>query len=716
VFTTREALAAPFDAQRNRFELTQLAREDAVKLVERALNQDAEGAGAAADAEREAIEQLVEAVHGHARTLGLLVPALRSRGVEKTRASLVELMEEMDRKFPGSREKSLFASVELSLRRLSPANRERVRVLGVFYGVVDLLVLREITHWEDVDIASLTRELIETGLATPDPYEHVTLHPALCPYLRGKTDASVDRALTLHWGNAMREYIGYLRMLRSENIKQAEIGVTLTVLEMPNFFALLKQVECSGDAEATMDLAISLLGLLENVGTPRILQRVRQVCDSAAQAPRETWNHRSFEARLTTIQDQLANSRLREALEGAQQLLQRARQAGEHLYAVADYDLASACHLLARVFEMTMAYDLALPLLDEAQKRFENFERKSPGQGAERMALICTSERGDCLYNLGRLDHAAATYAECIRRNEKAGNARAVAVGKCQLAKVCERQGRGAEALQALEEGREVFRRLKEERMVAATWHQIGNVYFGEKQREAAEDAYRKALQISVHVGNATVGDATLQANALTQLGHLYGDLLGRFEEAVTFYRQAADRYSEIGNAGNEGRARRNLAKSLRIIGHLDEARRECRAAITCCAPFGHATQPWLAWDELFEIESDAGNASAAAEAKRQAISLCVAYRRDGGEFEYPSMISLDVIQKLIAGDQVGAATQLQGLDRDPQLDTSTRSFIRVIQAIVAGSRDRSLADTPGLKYRMAAEILFLLETLEKLR
>jgi hypothetical protein len=79
-------------------------------------------------------------------------------------------------------------------------------------------------------------------------------------------------------------------------------------------------------------------------------------------------------------------------------------------------------------------------------------------------------------------------------------------------------------------------------------------------------------------------------------------------------------------------------------------------------------------------------------------------------------MISLDVIQKLIAGEQVGAATQLQGLDRDPQLDTSTRSFIRVIQAIVAGNRDRTLADTTGLDYTMAAEILFLLETLEKPR
>src|SRR5260370_19588722 len=39
VFTSREALPAPFDAERNRRELHQLDRQDAVKLVERALNQ-----------------------------------------------------------------------------------------------------------------------------------------------------------------------------------------------------------------------------------------------------------------------------------------------------------------------------------------------------------------------------------------------------------------------------------------------------------------------------------------------------------------------------------------------------------------------------------------------------------------------------------------------------------------------------------------------------
>src|SRR6185369_3175378 len=130
VFTSREALPTPFDDERSRRELHQLDREDAVKLVERTLNREAAGAGAASDSARESIEQLVDAVHGHARTLALLAPALRSRGVEATRTSLVELMAEMERKFPGSREKSVFASVELSLRRMSPGNRDKARVLG----------------------------------------------------------------------------------------------------------------------------------------------------------------------------------------------------------------------------------------------------------------------------------------------------------------------------------------------------------------------------------------------------------------------------------------------------------------------------------------------------------------------------------------------------------------------------------------------------------
>ncbi len=139
----------------------------------------------------------MDAVHGHARTLALLAPALHSRGVEATRKSLDKLMTEMEQKFPGSREHSVFASVELSLQRLSAANRDRARVLGVFHGAADLDALRHMMQWEQADVDSLAVELVETGLATPNRYNHLTLNPALCPYLRAQLDAAEREALTL---------------------------------------------------------------------------------------------------------------------------------------------------------------------------------------------------------------------------------------------------------------------------------------------------------------------------------------------------------------------------------------------------------------------------------------------------------------------------------------------------------------------------------------
>ena len=363
-------------------------------------------------------------------------------------------MAEMERKFPGSREKSVFASVELSLRRMSPADRDKARVLGVFHGGFKLETLGLMMQWEEADVTSLAGELIETGLATPNRYNHLTLNPALCPYLRGQIDAAERETLTARWGEAMRAYVGFLDQQRSQN---TEIAATLTVLELPNLFALLEEVQPAGDAEATIGLATSLYSLLQLLGKPRLLERVAQVRDAAAAALGETWSHARFEAQRTRIEQQLAGGRLREAFDGAQELLQRARAAGGRAYPRADYDLAVACFLLARVLKTAGGSEQALPLLDEAQKRFEAIANERANEAAERMASVCFSERGDCLLNLGRLDEAAAAYEESIRRAEKLGDERDVAVGKPQLGTVRMQQRRYKEALEAYEEARERF-------------------------------------------------------------------------------------------------------------------------------------------------------------------------------------------------------------------------------------------------------------------
>lgn len=713
VFTSREALPAPFDAPRHRRELHRLDREDAVKLVERALNAD-DGAGAGAtlgatiNAAREPIEALVETVHSHASTLALLAPELRGRGVEATREALVELMAAMERQFPGSREHSLFASVELSLRRMSGANRDRARVLGVFHGGVDLDVLRMMMEWENADVTALAGELIATGLATPNRYNHLTLNTALCPYLRGRMDAPERQALTTRWVQAMRAYAEFLIEQRG---KDTEVAATLTMLELPNLFALLDLVQRADDVEATIGLATSLYSLLQALGKPRLLERVGQVRDAAAAALGDAWNHARFQAARTRIEQQLAGGRLREAFEGSQQLLQRARTAGGQAYPGADYDLAMACILLARVLKRAGGSEQALPLLDEARKLFEAVAKERPGAGAERMASVCLTEQGDCLRDLGRFDEAATAYEEAIRRDEQRRADRDVAVGKGELGTVRMLQRRYPEALAAYAEARERFTRLDEPRSVAVSWHQTGMVYQHAGQPEAAEDVYRKSLAIKVRLG-----DVPGQAGTLGQLGNLYDDELNRPEEEAAFYKQAADKYAEGGDTANEGRVRSNLGDTLRKLRRFDEARQEIRRAIECNEQFGHASEPWTTWSVLAKIETDAGNPAAAAEAKGKAIACYLAYRRDGGENQNgDGRMTLAVTQSLLAGDPAQAASLLQRLAARPGA-AWLLTFIRALQAIVAGRRDRTLADAPDLDHTMAAEILFLIETLEKPR
>jgi len=707
VFTSREALPSPFDAARNRRELHQLDREDAVKLVERVLNASGDNAGASSDAAREEIEQLVDAVHCHARTLALLAPSLREQGVDATRQSLVKLMAEMEKNFPGSRDRSVFASVELSLRRMSQANRDRTRVLGVFHGGVYLGVLQAMMQWEKEHVVSLASELVQTGLATPNRHDHLTLNPALCPYLRGRMEAAERETLTARWVAVMRSYIGLLVQQRRQNV---ELAATLTMLELPNLFALLEIAQHAWDAATTIDLATSLYQLLQSLGKPQLLARVGDVRDTAASALSDVWNHTQFDATRSRIEQQLASRRLQEALTGAQQLLHHARLSGEQAYLYADYDVATAFFLLARVLIHVGRSEQALPLLDESRQRFEGIAKVRLSKAAENMAAKCFSEQGACLWLLGRLDEAAAAYEERIRRAKEVRDDRGIAVAKAQIGSIRSDQRRYSDALEALAEARERFMLLDEHRTVSVIWHQIGMVYQDMSEPEAAEDAYRKSLAITLRAGNVAN-----QADTLGQLGNLYDDLLDRPEEAVTFYRQAADLFTEGGFIAKEGAVRTNLAKTLYKLRRFDDARREISRAIECNAQFGHASMPWKTWAVLTAIETDSRNPAAATEAKHNAIDSYLAYRRDGGEnHDLEGRLSLEVTQFLLTGDDATAASLLHQLAADPDLPSHLNTYIRALQAVVAGNRDRSLADAPDLDYGMAAEILLLIETIEK--
>ncbi len=707
VFTSREALPAPFDGAMQCIALDRLSTEDAVQLVERTLGLDGAGQGRAAEAQRGDIAALVDAVHGHVRTLALLAPALRERGAAATQADLVALLADMERRFPGQREHSLLASVELSLRRLPPDLRERARVLAVFHGGVQLDMLRQMTGWNDTDVQALGDALVATGLATAGRYRYLSLNPALCPYLAAEFGADDFEALASKWTAAMLTYVEFLRQ---EQFRNAEVAAALTLQDQANLMALLARVQHAGDAEATIALTTTLHQQLQLLNRPRLMERIAQARDAASlKLAFSAWSHARFQAERTRIEQLAASGLAADALAAARGLYQSAQAAGDAVYAYADHDLAMACLLLGQMLGRAGQPDAALPLLDEAQQRYDAVERRTPGCGADRMASAAVTERADALTALGRLDEAAQGYEQAIAADARCNYDRSVAVGKFQLGTVRRLQRRFDDALVAYQEALDRIDANGDAGSVATAWHQIGMVYQDADNGEAAEKAYRQSLAIKVQRG-----DVAGQASTLGQLGNLYVNLLGRPEDAVIHYRQAADRFVALQDVAGEGRVRNNLAVTLRRLGRLDDARREVERAIACDHGLGHAAEPWAPWSILAKIEADAGRPEQSREAWTQARDAYQAYRRDGGENHSDGgRVAAEVGRLLCAGDHAEAHAQLQQLAAHPNLPAWLTPLVTALQAITSGQRDASVADAPGLDFDDAAEILLLLDTLD---
>lgn len=707
VFTSREALPAPFDGERQRIELQRLDREDAVQLLERTLGLDAAGQGHEAEAKREDIESLVDAVHGHARTLALLAPALRVHGPAAVQADLVGLMAEMERRFPGQREQSLLASVELSLRRLAPQLRERVQVLGVFHGVVDLEMLRQMMGWGQVEAQMVGDALLDTGLAMRSFGDrNLRLTPGLCSYLAAQLHSADHDALVVRWLNAMRNHVG---LLDSQQNQDSASAAAMTLVEVPNLMALLDQVECAGDAEATILLTTKLYELLRNLDRPRLLARIEQARDMATESLGDAiWTHALFEAERTRVEAYLAEGRFREGVEAAERLHERARQAGSSAYIYADFDVAMANFLLGRALKSDTRAESALPLLEAARSGFATIRAEGVERIAARMATVAVSDGADALCQLGRYPEAAQAYERVIGLAKQLGDTRHLAVNLGQLGSVQLKLGRLHQALATFFDARDRFTVLNDFGSVAIAWHQIGLTHRHLKNGRAAENAYRQALAIKVRRN-----DVAGQANTLCALGNLYTYLLGRPEDAVDLYRRAIALKVERQDEAGEGLARCNLAETMRRLGRLAEARGEIERALACFDGAGHAAEPWKAWAALSRIEGDDGRAPEAGRARAQARDAFLAYRRDGGNsFGLAAQVTAKVGHLLITGDPLAARALLKRPPGTPDPDASLLAVLAALQATIAGQRSPTIADAPELDYCAAAEIVMLLDAL----
>ncbi|MCB0294460.1 MAG: tetratricopeptide repeat protein, partial [Calditrichaeota bacterium] len=705
IFTSRELLPAPYAAAKNTVTLGRLPQDEAIRLVEQVMADNGWQPPESDDASTpEEVAQLVETVGCHPRALVLLAREV-AKGVRATTEAVTELMAELEAQRPGDRENSLYASVELSLRRLPPGMRQPTSRLAVFHGGGYLGIIAAVLGLEQDAMLPLAERLIGVGLAEMQEYGYLRLDPALPAYLKLSQPDEQLAELETAWGKAMVQLVNFLYQ---QMFKDTRIASRLILLELPNLLALLgwlenRLVADPSEAEALSNTAGSIEQLLARLNRPRALARAVALRTRAAELVPE-WGLARFENERLLIDRLLGQGQLQAAYDKAQALLEQAQAAGEAAYRGADYDLAMAHWLLGRVLSDAGQADTALAIFIEAQKRFEAL-----GERGEGMASAALTEQADCLMALGRLEEAAKAYIDSIKRDEKRKSFRDVAVGKGNLATVRMKQGKYDEAVAGHEEARAIFEQLSEPAMVATAWHQLGNVHREASQYDAAESAYRRSLAIKTQTNNRAG-----QANTLTALGNLYGTNLGRLEEAVNFYQQAADICIAQGDQRREGLARNNIADKLCKLGRYAEARTEIRRAIECNRLFGHVAEPWRAFSILHDVETAEGNTAEARAAWEQAREAYLAYRRQGGYAQLSGGKLIDHLLGLLRQQQTDEATVLlSGLADDPQTPASLKQLIAAIVKILSGERARSLADDPALDYDDAAEILLLLERLE---
>ena len=705
LFTSRESIREdfPFGHANREIRLGALSRDDAVELVSRVMEQKGLVPEETDPGKTpQEITDLVDAVNRHARALVLLAREVARRGVRSTTENLHQLMAGLHKKHRDERENSLYASVELSLRRLSPKVRQQIQTLGVFHGGANLWVLSQMLDIDINAVALIAVELQGVGLGTWIDYrniaagQHLRLDPGLSPYLLEQMDDDEAEAMRAKWADRMTQLT---EVLYGQFFKDTELAAQLTLLELPNLLETLKWAQAHRPAEQVVSLATKVEELVSRLGRPQSLAQVVAMREVVTQQL-GAWSHERFEAERAAIERKYESGDLRSALDAAKKLLQHVLKAGE-----AQYDIAMAHMVLGRTTRLIGASEAALEPLGEARGRFQILA-DAGNNSAAGMVGTTINERADCLRDLGRYDEAATAYQEAISIAKKLNKRRSVAVSKIQLGTLRLLQKRYAEALELYTEAKDTFETLNEPNTVATIWHQIGMTYRELDRFDPAEDAYRQALAIKVQQTNRPS-----EALTLTELGNLY-DGAERLEEAVRYYQQAADIHVELGDEMGEGIDRYNLGRTFARLERYDEARREFHRAIECKEPYGHAAAPWRTWEWLRIVEEADGNSDAAAKARGKGIETYRAYRRaGGGSHEWSAQICAAVAQEIETGD-IAEAEQILASYLGPDADPLNRIFIPKLQAVLLGSRDLMLAQDPELNYQDAAELQLLLETL----
>ncbi|MCI5132457.1 MAG: tetratricopeptide repeat protein, partial [Candidatus Electrothrix sp. EH2] len=398
-----------------------------------------------------------------------------------------ERLEALLEEQPADREeRTLLASLELSLERLPERCREWLPRLGVFQGGGLERFVQGVTEIEEADWQELRKHLLRSGLMREervlesDEMIFLRFHPTLAPALCQKLDKDEQAELTERYKEFYQQIADAMRE-QDETNPYASRAIIL--YELPNLFRAVYVTLQAGGTEADVEFTDHVGYFLRIFGLQRDCQNLTEAATKTEGAMgSQAW----FTARFNLGVQLWENGQSTAAKQVFQDILTKLDETPSY----------NRCLTLGMLADCNKVQGQPVKAEQLYQQELVELAQLKQCQGVRGQTGSVQIDLANVLRDQGKWHEAKVAYQAGLEIAEELGHKRNVAVSKGQLSTLARLQGDLAEAQEQCKEVIRLFQSLGEPTHEAIYTHQLGVIYQKKEHWESAEQAYRQAARL----------------------------------------------------------------------------------------------------------------------------------------------------------------------------------------------------------------------------
>jgi len=449
------------------------------------------------------------------------------------------------------RQKTLYACMAYSVKRLSPQQRQVLDAVSIFQAPFPPEFAAYLLDNEEQAPLHL-QNLVRLGLLNRDTRTFqegeltlLALHPMLRWYIQHHL-SDLDADVLERYGQVFDQLAR--QSYQSEGgYDQSSLIRYLVRQSLPDLEAALHYLSPVGRSSLAYHLATPYQRLGQN-------RRALALYEETLELNQELGNVRSVavtQNAMATVLSQLGQPQAALAL--YEQSLHTTQQLGDiREVAVTQASMATVLSQLGQPQAALVLYEQAL----HAKQQL----------GDIREAAAMQASMADVLSQMGRPQEALVLYEQALHTKQQLGDIREAAAMQASIAKVLSQMGRPQEALTLYEQALSTEQQLGDIREVAETQHAMADVLRHLGQPQAALALYEQSLRTTQQLGDIR-GVAVTQNAMATVLSQL-----GQPQEALALYEQSLRTTQQLGDIRGVAVTQGAMATVLSQLGQPQEA------------------------------------------------------------------------------------------------------------------------------------------------